>query len=429
MNTFTAAQAVADAVLYEGYLLYPYRASDAKNRVRWQFGVLMPPAWAERDRSERASLRAEIPVEGDLDRLAVRVRFLHVQRRDVHVFEGTGFRLVDALDLGDTRYQPWDEAVEQEIDCETSLAELLTGPRDIPFDVPGVCDIETLHERERPVGRLVRERTQLAGAIRLAAEQRPGPYGIVRLRIEVDNRTPWSGAERADALTSALVAAHVLVSVDGSFISLLDPPEWARPYVAECDNDGVFPVLAGEPASRDLVLASPIILYDHPQVAPESPAEMFDATEIDELLSLRTLTLTDTEKRDARGTDERVRTLLDHVENMPPEMLDRLHGTLRYLRSNTPAPRNESDAITVSGVRVQRGSWVRLRPGAHSADAQDMFLAGRTATVEQVLADVDGRVHLAVIPHGSEEAAEVQRLHGRYLYFTPEEVEPVEAGS
>ena len=43
--SFELARAVADAVLYEGYLLYPYRRSSGKNRVRWQFGVLAPRPW------------------------------------------------------------------------------------------------------------------------------------------------------------------------------------------------------------------------------------------------------------------------------------------------------------------------------------------------------------------------------------------------
>ena len=43
--SFDRARKIADAVLYEGYLLYPYRASAAKNRVRWQWGVLAPASW------------------------------------------------------------------------------------------------------------------------------------------------------------------------------------------------------------------------------------------------------------------------------------------------------------------------------------------------------------------------------------------------
>ena len=73
------ARAVADAVLYEGYVLYPYRASAAKNRVRWQWGVLMPHDVVERDDSERSWNRTDLVVDGRPSSLRATVRFLQVQ--------------------------------------------------------------------------------------------------------------------------------------------------------------------------------------------------------------------------------------------------------------------------------------------------------------------------------------------------------------
>lgn len=205
--------------------------------------------------------------------------------------------------------------------------------------------------------------------------------------------------------------------------------------MAGCENLGIFPVLAG-----DLLLSSPIILYDQPQIAPESQGDLFDATEIDEILSLRTMTLTEQEKREVRGTDPRAAAMLDRVDSMPQEILDRLHGTVRYLRKVTepePAPADapwwdpgndtsvspETDTVMVGGVAVGNGVRVRLRPGVRRADAQDMFLADRVGTVVAVLSDVDGVTHLAVALDGEE--GEVQRSHGRYLYFSPDEIEPL----
>jgi hypothetical protein len=204
------------------------------------------------------------------------------------------------------------------------------------------------------------------------------------------------------------------------------------------------------------MLSSPIILYDHPTIAPESPGDLFDSTEIDEILTLRTMALTEDEKREARATDERAAAIIDRVDSMPPELLERLHGAVRYLRgaegSGEPqggAPVNregepvekepelvpwwdpgadrtvspETDGVVVAGVLVAKGSRVRLRPGQRRADAQDMFLAGREATVEAVFLDVDGNRHLAVTLE-EDPAADLQRWHGRYLYFSPDEVEP-----
>src|SRR6202034_425438 len=113
--------------------------------------------------------------------------------------------------------------------------------------------------------------------------------------------------------------------------------------VASCRSEGTFPVLIG---SDDIVLSSPIILYDHPEVARESAGDLYDATEIDEILALRVLTLTDEEKAEARGTDARAAAIIDRCDNMPPEMWERLHGAVRSLRS---AETGDSEA-SFSGV-------------------------------------------------------------------------------
>jgi hypothetical protein len=213
-------------------------------------------------------------------------------------------------------------------------------------------------------------------------------------------------------------------------------------------NDGVFPVLAGPDDQASVVLSSPIILYDHPRLAPQSGSAFFDALEIDELLSLRTATLSDEEKREVRGTDPRAAALLREVQDMPPDLWERLHGTVRYVDAMTtslaPPPEPaapldvpwwdpgadasvdpDHDTVEIGGTTVQRGSRVILRPGTRRADAYDLFLAGREATVAAVLRDVDGREHLAVSVD-EDPGAELKSAHGRYLYFAPDEVEPFE---
>jgi hypothetical protein len=296
----------------------------------------------------------------------------------------------------------------------------------------------------------VRERRPLDAVLRLSAHVLPGPY-VLRVRARVENTATVPVASREEALRHSLVAAHTVLAVTGgAFLSLLEPPEWARPIAAGCENVGVWPVLVGEEGRRDVVLASPIILYDFPAIAPESPGELHDGLEIDEILSLRTMALTDEEKREARATDPRAAAIIERVDTMPQEVLDRLHGAIRYLRDAAPHPRAgadpeaprepvpwwdpgadtsvspETDSVTVNGVPVARGSRVVLRPRHGRTDAQDMFLDGRTATVAAVLCDVDDEWHLAVTPDDDPEAAELMLAHGRYLYFAPDEVEPLE---
>ena len=503
---FELARKLADAVLYEGYLLYPYRASAAKNQARWQFGVLMPRRWSEQGPDEPWTTQTECLLEPDDDTtVRVLVRFLHVQAKSVEAvdIEGGTFREVPALSVDGSELVAWDEATEHEVTVEAPLARLLDGELVRPFDRPGGRRVEPVHSAAgKLVGRTIRQRWPVQGEVKLSAERLDGPYGLVRLRLRLENASVWRdpAADRATALRRALVAAHSLLGVDlGVFLSLLDPPEWAKPAAAACQNLHTWPVLIGEEGRRDAMLSSPIILYDHPTIAPESPGDLFDATEIDEILTLRTMALTDAEKQEARATDERAAAIIDRVDAMPPELLDRLHGAVRYLRGvegaadgpepgtpvpgmpepgmpepgmpepgtpvpGTPEPHSpvdgpptgrvarggsvsdrlstapelvpwwdpgadrtvspETDGVVVAGVTVAKGTRVRLRPGLRRADAQDMFLAGRLASVEAVFLDVDGNRHLAVTLD-QDPAADLQRWHGRYLYFSPDEVEPL----
>jgi hypothetical protein len=464
-ESLEVARGVADAVLFEGYMLYPYRANDPKNRIRWQFGVLAPPAFASIDASERSHLQTECLLEGRPVTLAVQVRFLQVQRRAVERVTADGFAPSLSLDVGAATYLPWDEAVvhESTLSFALPLPEDDSETRDLHVDAG--THVELLRDANGVVaGRLVRERWALDARLDLSTELLPGPYGVRRLRLRLENRTDWSPPgtvepDRPDALRSSLVAAHLLLAAPGgAFVSLIDPPEWASGYAATCVQTGVFPVLAGRPETRELVLASPIILYDHPQIAPESNVEFCDATEMDEMLTLRTMTLTEQEKREVRGSDARGAELVDQLEQLPPELMDRLHGAIRSMTavarrfegtpvvapSAAPPPDPlpevrpwwnpaeddsvdpDTDCVLIGGVAVTRGTPVRLRPGRRRADAQDMFLAGRLAHVEAVLSDVDGGRYLAVtLDELAELAEDGYNPHGRFLYFAPDEVEPM----
>jgi len=512
------ARRVADAILYEGYLLYPYRGSAQKNRARFQFGVLVPHAYRAVDDCERSASQTECLVEcGDDAEVLVLVRFLQMQRRMVQAASPDGgeeYRDVEALRVDDREYTSWDEAAERQQQLAVRVSALLGRDRNLEFHVGSGESTEALTDAAgAPAGRLLRRWAALDGLIQLSAERVAGPYGALRLRVRLENRTEPETAPRTrdEALRHSLIAAHALIGVPGGrFLSLTDPPEWAAAEAAACVNTGTWPVLAGPAECQDLVLSSPVILYDHPEVAAESAGDMFDATEIDEILTLRTLALTEAEKREARATDPRAAELMDRMDNLPPEMLERMHGAIRYLRSVPgetagatgalgraaamhggaagalgreamhggaagaqagmpggalpgwpPEPVGraaggtagdfgglpgdpfldrpqvpwwdpgadasvspETDHVVIAGVRVARGSRVRMRPGSRRADAQDLFLVGRTALVEAVLHDVDGQVHVAVTPD-HDPAADLQRSHGRFLYFAPDEIEPI----
>jgi hypothetical protein len=392
--------------------------------------VLVPPAYAAAGHGEHATSHSECLLEPGIDPvLHIRLRFLQLQHRSG----------------GDGPVPEFDEAAEHEIDSVLPVSELLDTEQVVAVTVPGGTET---------TDGVTRQRWPLTGEVRLSARRLEGPYGVLQLTIEVVNTAQWvdSEAGRHLALRHSLIAAHTVLAVtNGEFISLIDPPHWAKPAVEACRNERTWPVMIGEAGRRDVILVSPIILYDYPTIAPESPGDLFDGTEIDEILTLRTMTLTDEEKAEARATDERVRKLMDRVDSMPPEMLDKLHGAIRYL-GETPGTRKEpdsietittpgtpwwdpaadasvdpdTDSVVIAGVEVAKGSRVVLNPGFRRTDAQDMFLAGHTATVAAVLLDVDGNTHVAVTID-DDPGAEISALHGRFRYFAPEELAPLAA--
>ncbi len=409
---FERARQLADAVLLEGYVLYPYRASSAKNRFRWTFGVLAPKAWTEAGGCEAWWMESASLLEPG-SRLQLELRFLQVQRRRVL----SGDRDVESIEVDGRLLIPFEEGVVHELDFEHEVGD---GERAIPFEVEGGEDREEIESVDGRIrARVIRERASISGRVVIRTAPAPAERPLLHVRIRVENTTPDVDlqAHREVVVLRSLVSAHLLIGADdGRFVSLLDPPEWAQAAVSRCKNVRTFPVLVGDPARSDVLLSSPIVLYDHPRIAPESPGDFFDATEVDEMLALRTMTLTDEEKRQARATDRRAAEIVDRIEALPPETMTRLHGALRELRNAEMVPR---------APRLRPGLRVRLRPGHRRTDAQDLLYAGMVATIEEVKVDIDGQQILAVTID-DDPAAELHRWYGRFHYYYPDEVEAIE---
>jgi hypothetical protein len=431
------ARTIADAVLYEGYLLYPYRANSAKNQTRWQFGVLGPRGAADAGIGEDDSLSAQVIVAPRANSVvSVVVRFLQLQHRGVEKDMGGGrFEPVDELTSGSQSWVRWDEAVEREIsfgpfDIEADL------PQELAIELDAGTDVETVDG-----GRLVRTRRALHAQLVITADR---DDGFVRLTMAARNTAPPVD-NKDDAIAVSLIGTHLVAEItDGDFVSLLEPPASAESAVARCRHHRCFPVLAGPSGDHALMLVSPIILYDHPEIAEQSEGALFDSTEIDEILTLRVMTMTDDEKAAARATDPLAAQLIDRCDSMSPEAMLNLHGVLRNphaaddptglipqipegvdwwdpLADNAVAP--DIDAVLVNGVRVSRGSRVRLHP-SRRADAQDLFFADKIARVTSVHETVDGDQHVGVVIE-DDPAADLHEWSGRYLYFAPDEVEPL----
>jgi len=428
------ARTVADAVLYEGYLLYPYRATSSRNQSRWQWGVVGPAGAADAGIGEDDTIAAQFLVDG-ARAITLMVRFLHLQHRHAERDTGCGrFELVDELITPTGSWLTWDEAVEHEESFGPLALDDPGQPWTLSLTAPAATDIETVEG-----GRLVRHRREVSAALTVSVE----PDGALqRVSVRVAN-TGAPAADKDDAIARSLIGTHVIAeSIGGRFVSLLEPPPPAADAVSRCSRHRCFPVLAGPPGAGDLLLISPIILYDHPEVAEQSETALYDCTEIDEILTLRVMTMTDQEKAQARATDPLAAQIIDRCDAMSPEAMSRLHGALRDPREAVSlipeipdgvdwwdpladnAVQPDLDAVLVNGVRVARGSRVLLHP-SRRADAQDLFFAEKTARVTSVHEDVDGNQHVGVVVE-DDPAADLHEWYGRYLYFSPDEVEPLE---
>ncbi len=319
---------IAKAVLYEGYMLYPYRPSSVKNRQRWNFGVVYPQAYSEAQGGEEAwSMRTECLISGNCGSLLeVAVRFLHLRTRSTHT---------SSESKNDSLPEGWQEAVEREISVpQFALEELCCETVKHAFNFPYQTQVDSDQNASGEVVATVWHRQEaIEGTVDVSAEKMG--EDLFKVTIHVRNVTPTEtpAANRDAALMQSLVSTHIILGVKGGeFVSLLEPPTESRELAAQCQNVGAWPVLVGDPGQRDTLLASPIILYDYPQIAPESAGDLFDGTEIDEILSLRIMTLTDEEKSEIRQSDDRAREILDRTESMPVEQFMKLHGAVRGLR-------------------------------------------------------------------------------------------------
>jgi hypothetical protein len=316
---FDNVEKIAAAILYEGYILYPYRPTAIKNRQRWNFGTFYPRDYAEAQRPpEPFSFVSECLLQAGADaKLDLRIRFLQLLRRPS---VGTAQALTDSS-------LEWDEGFERTAaQSDLRISDLIARPisMDLRFDSgqPAAGDAPDAPPND------------LRAHLTLSVEALES--GAYKLRVELQNITPLAkggAATRDQALADSFVSAHMLLGVSGAeFISLLDPPAQYAEAAGACRNIGVFPILAGEDGARTTMLCSPIILYDYPKIAPESAGDFFDGTEMDEMLALRVLTLTEQEKQEMRNGDPRARLILERTESLSEEHLMKVHGAIRGLR-------------------------------------------------------------------------------------------------
>lgn len=425
-------ESLVSSLLYEGYALYPYTPGATKNATPTPFGIVYPPAYAERATSTFDHLRLECVLETDPGaaeepELKVTVCFLQAA--------GVRHKAVERrLELGPVRVgEPAGTGAGREFEFEGDPA--------------------------------------LAGRMRCRVEALEDP-GLWRVRVCVHNTTEIDPqVERPEALVASLLSTHVVVeATSGRFVSPLERDGAAGAAVEACDNVNTFPVLASP--DDDAVLAATIVLPDHPRIAPESLGNLFDNTEIEEALLLHVQVLSESERAEIGAQDPAVREMIERAAAATPDDVLSLHGLMkpsealaaaaasRPLEAD-PAQASADDAppfsvpdvpefaepgaelppdpgpprepghpnpgeatLELDGVTFHKGAKVILRPGT-DRDVFDRMLDGRTATIERLYLDYEDGAHIAVTVD-DDPAQELFRETGRYLFFKAGEVEAVE---
>lgn len=328
------AKKVADAVLYEGYMLYPYRASALKNRQRWSFGILYPPAYSEVALgTERAHMHSEVLMRGaGHASVTVQLRFLHLRRRQLFALKNGERTPVESLNTYGSVIESCEAGDERLADLEMQVVDDHSCKDEFSFPAEARCE-RIDYTGDEVLGEIEESQEGVSGTLQMSCTRIGADKFKLAIHVENVSTLPPDVTTRDDALLRSLLSAHLILTIErGEFVSLLDPPNELQDAVRGCSNVGNFPVLVGNEGERDMMLCSPILLYDYPQIAPESAGDFFDSTEMDEMLTLRVMTLTDAEKDDVRAGDARARALLERTEQTVREQLQRTHGVIRSLR-------------------------------------------------------------------------------------------------
>ena len=422
------AERLAKSLLFEGYALYPYTPAATKNATPTPFGIAYPSAYAKRQPAAFDLVRIELialPTEGaEIEGVALFLQAAGTRHQATERRVGAGPVPIAEL---------IESAVEHSFAFDSAPPDLATGEE--PEESPEV----------------------VTGTVRMSATS-AGP-GQVRVRLEVRNTTPVpdadaEGMERGDALRRALLSCHAMLGIaGGKLASPLENEGQLGAAVQACENVNAWPVLASP--EDDTALGAAILLPDHPQIAPQSNVNFFDNTEIEEALVLHVQALTDEERAAIDSQDPAVREMIERAEATTQEEILSLHGVMQAtdpggriafpewtepgtgiesgqsgepeppVRPPPPGPADTAgeDELVVDGKAFKRGGKVVLRPGVEG-DPYDKMMDGRTATVERIYLDYDGKAYFGVTID-EDPMREILRDSGRYLFFFADEVDPV----
>ena len=327
---------IANTVIYEGYRLFPYSPSAIKNTRPSLFGVVYPEDFNRQDQSAGAHMQTECIMQGtDASELNVTLRFLqlkemafampdfaegkdHVQNRDERAFSMHGYH-EKKIETGSLR-----------------ISELETG-RNFAIEFEQESKAETLRNAtEKPIATCISRLSRLKGSMSVLASRVEGTKDLFKISVRISNTTPLKNLKELDrdsVLRQSFLSTHLILRAqNGEFLSLTEMDGDIKKIAKGCNNVNMWPVLATK--ENDVMLSSPIILYDYPEIAPESTGDFFDSTEIEEYLLLHIAMLSDEEKEKFSQGDERLRAAFENAKKIGQDEMLKLHGTFRFTRSD-----------------------------------------------------------------------------------------------
>ena len=281
---------IADAILYEGYNLFPFRKSSLKNQKRFNFGIVSPKCWAENRTNNAFFQQTEVLIfSKDRDfNISMKIRFLQVE---------------------DKKYD-WQNVLPRSIEVNFNFAEILDTQHKKSFKFSSENNFRKIHGEIKTFATRIHK-------------------NLFKISLVLINKTESENSSENQILPSSFISAHSILQIGkGKFISLRETQKEFESPAGTCKNIGVFPVLAGEKNKQNSVLSSPIILYDFPEVSENSFADFFDGTEIDELMVLSILALSDAEQEEIRKTDEKAAKILDKLDKIDARDLLKLHASM-----------------------------------------------------------------------------------------------------
>jgi hypothetical protein len=274
-----------DSSMTVGSVLQAYSSSAAEKHLPWPCGVIAPHDYSLAGGVDPWEMQSECLMIADPSaRIDVRVRAAQLGTPVVRRFAIKRNRFDPLGRVGDGSGSMLDgcEEIERELDAiDISLSDLLQWGRRLLWTIPGGRTGTTHGFQGGFPTSAAHDLWEIEAMVSITAMR---DRDWVRLCVRVENHTEWPRhaiPTRERSLPLSLLGTHALLELrGGEFVSQMNPPRAAQITARHCHNVNAWPVLAGPLGRKNLMLASPIPLEDHPAISLDNPSRLFGATAV-----------------------------------------------------------------------------------------------------------------------------------------------------